>query len=201
MQNIKRTLAALMALAVFLSTPGLALAADATPGKNPFTADVVIVKPHSWTGPYIGIGAGWEATGIEDGVGLEFTDDSGLGYARLGYRYQLPDGRLVFGVFAEGNVAALDIEHEIEATYAAMFGGEIGLALGGLLVTVEGGFGKTFIDGNSAEDPSGPFVGLRSAVDLGGGLEFNVLGRARIEEEGKIDFNKIGVMVGGGYRF
>ncbi len=200
MQTIKHKLAALLALVIFALTPGATLAADVSSASGVDLPEITVSKPYNWTGAYVGGGAGFEATGLDDGTGVQLSDDSGFGYGRLGYRYQA-GGRLVLGVFVEGNVSALDVDKEIEATYSALVGGDIGLALGGLLISIEGGFGKTFVEGDNTADPEGPFVGIKMAIDLGDGFELNAGGRARIEDEGKIDFDKTGAMIGLGYRF
>jgi len=171
MEGIKHKLAALMALAAFLMTPGLALAADAAPKTGAWTAETIIVsRPQSWTGFYVGAGAGWEVQQLEGETGFKVSDQAPLGYARLGYRFQ--QGRFVVGAFVEGNASAMDIEDEIKATYAALLGAEAGMAIGSVLVGFEAGFKRAWLDAGSIDLPTdGLFFGPSISVDLGDGIE------------------------------
>ncbi len=183
MQSIKRKLAGLVALATFLLTPGLALAADAVPQRNAWTPDIVTTAPSTWTGFYVGAGGGWEIQTLEDGEsGFKVSDQAPLAYVRLGYRHEL-GGRIVVGAFVEGNASAMDIEDEISATYKALLGADAYFSLGNVLIGGEVGYKKAWLEAGSIEVPTeGWFAGPKIAVRLDGNIEIQGVYRFDVTE-------------------
>lgn len=183
MQIFARALAALIMAMIAISP---ALAADPVSKSGAWTADAAPTK-RSWTGVYIGGGAGMEIVTLEgDDSGFKVGDDAAAGYVRLGYRQEI-GGRFVIGAFIEGGASAMDVADEIKATYAALGGGEVGFLLGrNVLLSLQGGLKRTWLDAGEVElQPDGYWAGVNATIDTGEGFDVDLGYRKDFLEDDK----------------
>jgi hypothetical protein len=190
-------------LVAILLLAGLAPAYAADPVSKAVaeaTPDLPAVSTN-WSGPYVGVGASWDAYKLEaEGTPFAIGVDDASALARLGYRYQLPGSRIVGGVFVEGSLTDLSLVDEVKSNYALAAGGDLGLALGGVLVSVVGGWKWQPTDVGPLDFTlDGPFAGVRVAADLGAGFDLSVEARRDFisDEQGdlKLDANTTSGMV------
>ena len=167
--------------------------------------DLVVDAPapaKSWTGPYIGIGVGYEAfrtegsfeydtfeyhngkghyhkTGTE-AFGYDTFDGNVIVTGRIGYDQQ--SGQVVFGAFVEGNWLNIDSAlGDAEWSYAG--GGRLGLLCGGALCYLNGGWEFIELDG---ADIDNPFAGAGLEAQLGSGFSGALEARYSFREEDKL---------------
>lgn len=172
-----RKLTLLGALAALLIFSSSAKAADVYGGSNT-SASPGPVYSVNWSGVYVAAGVALEAQalGIEGLSGLELAEQNKAVFGRLGYRHQT--GQFVVGVF--GEIQASDLEfsalgQSADAEIAYTGGADFGIALGGLLLSAEGGYRYVPVEvGGVDVDMSGFFGGVKAAVDIGGGWELGV---------------------------
>ena len=168
---MRTTLTAVSALALLAAASGGANAADVYSAKDPIT--MAGTTAPTWTGFIVGVGA--VGAYVNHDTSLQFNDATIIGANGLagfgpgadflvGFRYQLPQSRLVFGIEAEYDITSAPFTLSIPpANYSANIDlqgqwailGTVGLVINpNTMAYVGGGFGEGFFHIN----PGVPFT-------------------------------------------
>ena len=201
-------LGAVSALAITAMVPA-AMAADLPAYEAP--APVVAVPSFTWTGPYIGVQAGYSW-----GSAARANKDGFLVGGYAGYNVQLDNSPVVLGIETDFNYADIDGRHgraRVDSDWNGATRARVGYAFDRFLVYAAGGV--AYADRNLRIRGSGSDSKTALGWTVGGGVEYaatddvavraeyryNDYGKDRFNIGGRSEYTDHSVRVGVAYKF